>query len=127
MDVNMDSIMKKVAEYTKKLSGDVSLNTLFSPSFLIKHSQKHTAKEFFATAGIVSQDTFDAWRGTDAADDYVKTMTDFTSWNDMLSAASKIFAKKKQAALRDGTWIDESFNTGVLFKDIHVFLNFSVA
>lgn len=127
MGINMGSIQAKIQEYTRKLSGDVSLHRLFPCDFLSKHSQKENVESLFLPAGIVSQEAFDAWCGTETADAYIKQETDFESWDDMLSCATKIFLKEKQEALREGRWKDETFATGDLFKDIHIFLNFSAS
>ena len=45
----------------------------------------------------------------------------------MRDEAARIYAKKKQALMRDGSWTDETFDTGDLFQDIHISLNFGIA
>lgn len=127
MEPNMDSIQKKLIEYARALNGDVSLNNLFSDAFVQGCSKYSNIKELLTPAGITSQETFDAWCESDSADRYIRTHTDFSSWKEMRSAAAKQYAQKKQRQIREGIWKDETFDTGVLFDDIHIFLNFHVA
>ncbi len=119
------SIESKLREYAAKLGGNVSLNRLFPRSFVQRHSQFESIESLFSQAGIINQESFDAWHDSVGADSYISSKTDFDSWNEMLASAAKEFAKTKQIMLREGTWTDETFDSGILFDDIHIFLNFS--
>lgn len=129
--INMESIQKKILEYSKGLSGNVSLNRLFPSDFVKQWSQKPDIESLLRPVGIDCQEAFDEWHIAEGAeahfrDTYIKVETDFYSWNDMFSAAAKLYANEKRVAMKEGTWKEESFDSGVLFDDIHVFINFTV-
>lgn len=116
---NIDAIFNKaVSETLGKIDGDVSLDRLFSREFIKKHSSFSTIRELLSLANVHNQISFENWLPT--ADDFISSHTDFSSWSEMLSAATNEYANRKLKALRDGNFVEETFDSPDDFSNIHV-------
>lgn len=125
MGMSAEEIQESVAELAKRLSGKVSLSRLFPDEFIQDCSQAENIKAFLTPLNITSQETFDSWKDSELADFYIRQKTDFSSWGEMLNSTGMEYAEKKQHMLEDGTWVEETFDTGELLNDIYISLNFS--
>lgn len=119
-----DIIQKKLEEYSRKLSGDVSLKLLFPNEFIKMCSTYQSTESFFNDAGVYTQEDFEKFLLS--PDEFVRNNTIYENWQHMLDTAAKRFAKKKQQLLRDNAWIDETFDSPHPFDNIHIPLNFTV-
>ncbi len=122
----MESIMKKIEKASKALSGDVSINTLFPADFVQRHSSFSDIQALLTPAQIVDQSSYDTWTNGEP-DEYIKNSTDFSSWGEMFTTAAKEFARRKQEMLRNGTWVEETFDSASSFYNICIHINFNVA
>lgn len=123
MSVNYDSINKKVSDYLKQLSGNVSLKKLFPDEFIISHSKYSNIFDFLAPTEVTDQKSFDLWVET-TADEYVKSHTDFDSWNEMCKTAAIAFMNIKKQMIKDGTWEDETFTSEPTLTNICIHIGF---
>jgi hypothetical protein len=89
---------QKLAQRAKYLAGDseVPFNTLFTQSFMAKHTPYESIDEFLDNSGldISSNDDFDNIP-QEKLDEYVKKVSDFNSWEEMFGAASDEYIFKK--------------------------------
>lgn len=123
MSISSDSIQKKIQEYMRSLSGDVSIKLLFPDPYIKDCSNYTSTRDFFADANVNNQDDFEKWL-ENGADEFIAKNTSYNCWDDFLDDAAKIFVKKKQDLLRKKKWKNEKFNSDDDFENIHYYLNF---
>ena len=99
--IDNESLQKIIEEYTKKLSGPVYIDRLFTPEFIMAHSNYKSAEELFALAGINDHITFSTWVNDDP-DRLIRKETDFESWELMLQTAGLALILKRQELLQNG-------------------------
>lgn len=73
-----------------------SLTDILTPQFISNHTRFQGAEEFFGASGfkIESQADFEAI-SEEKFDDFVRSVSSFTSWREMLNTAGAAWAKKK--------------------------------
>lgn len=118
MNINMDSITRALQSFADGLSGKASLSRLFPDDFVQNWSDFRSISELLSPVGFTDQSSFDEWYESDASDEYIRKNTGFDSMDEMVNRAGKIFALGKKLQLGDGTWKEETFDTGDIFKDI---------
>lgn len=89
----LDKLQKKVNE----LSGtnQVGLSELFNPVFMQKNTKFGNVEEMFEKSGLEIGSREDIEKNQKAWDEFVKTNTNFTGWEEMLRVASQEWIKKK--------------------------------
>ena len=96
---NVIDKLKELSRKAKEFDGEhaVSIPELLSPAFLSKHTQFASADEFFGGSGI----DFDAQGGhavvlkTEEWNAYIRSISPFDNWSEMLQKASAEWATRK--------------------------------
>jgi len=96
-----DEFSKKLNDLAKKaeeLDGQhtVGLNELLTPSFVSKHTRFANADDLFEASGfkVESQEDFEAIPDAEW-DQFIRSVSSFSSWQEMLQAATEEWAAKK--------------------------------
>lgn len=97
----LDEFSRKLNDLAKKaeaLDGQhsVPVNELLTPSFISKHTRFSSAEEMFEASGfkVESQEDFAAIPDAEW-DEYIRSVSSFANWQEMLGAATKEWAAKK--------------------------------
>lgn len=100
MSDNLDDLANKLdtlSNKSKALAGNskIPANELFDKSFLTQHTNNRFSNfDEFMSAGNFSATSFDDIPQNDL-DSWVAQVTDFQSWQDMLSVAGKKYIARK--------------------------------
>lgn len=90
--------LNQMEKAAKDLDGthSVSFSELFSASFMAKHTDFKTFEDFMEAGGFHAETTAEFEAITDEPfDSHVATTTKFSSWEEMLKAATSEYVKKK--------------------------------
>ena len=97
----LDRLQRKLKDLGRKaqaLDGEhrVSVAELFPPDFMARHTDFQNAQEMFDKSGFEIESKEDFERITDAQwDSFIRPKTRFSSWKDMLTAATGEWTSKK--------------------------------
>jgi hypothetical protein len=90
--------LEKISDSAKKLEEkhQVPISELLTRSFLAKHSKFKDPQELFDKSGftINSEEDFKAIPDADW-DKYISSVSDFSSWKEMLQAATAEYVKRR--------------------------------
>ncbi|WP_196606606.1 hypothetical protein [Pectinatus frisingensis] len=97
---NVLNNLQKLADNAKKLDGthNVSFSELFTEAFMSKHTNQSSIEDFISEGGFVVNSAEDFKAIPDEEFDiHVKNNSDFDSWKEMYTKASKeyVIAKMK--------------------------------
>ena len=97
----LDQLQKKLKafqENAQKLDGQhhVPVTDLLTPAFMTRHTQFATADGLFETSGYKIESEKDlAAIPDDAWDEYIRSISNFSGWQEMISTASQIWVVQK--------------------------------
>lgn len=97
----LDEFSKKLNDLAKKAKAidgqhNLPMNELLTHSFISKHTRFGSAEEMFESSGfkVESQEDFAAIPDAEW-DEYIRSISSFTNWQEMLGVATKEWAAKK--------------------------------
>ena len=92
----MDEFEKQLKKLEKQaneaVEGEVNINQIFTDEFMRENSKAENFQSFIAACPVKEDIKNIEQLNTPEMDDYVKTETEFDSWQDMLQAASTNYA-----------------------------------
>lgn len=97
----LDKLQRKLTELSnnaRKLNGahEVPVTELLSRAFLSKHTRFSSAEELFENSGFRIDDAEDFKAiPDDEWDTYIRSISRFSNWKDMMTAAAGDWMKKK--------------------------------
>ncbi len=96
-----DKLQKEIDKLSRNLAAfngehKIPVNDLLTPSFLMAHTTKSSAQQLFEDSGfsIDNQDDLEAISESDL-DTYIRSISNFSGWKNMLARAAEIWAKNK--------------------------------
>jgi hypothetical protein len=93
---NLKRLLKDVEKKAKKASGAVSISELLNQEFMQANTKFKNLDEFFEKSPFEIENQADLKQVNEKElDQYVKDVTAFTSWEEMLSKAGALYMKKK--------------------------------
>lgn len=97
----LDEFAKKLDDLADRASAldgqhNVPMNELLTPEFVSKHTKFASADEMFDASGfkVETQEDFAAIPD-DKLDEFIRSISSFGNWSDMLREAGKVWAAKK--------------------------------
>lgn len=97
----LDELSKKLDQLSKNASEldgthNVSMTDILTPSFISKHTRFADADELFEASGFKcdTKEEFEAIP-EDKLDEFIRSVSSFESWQDMLGTAVQKWAAKK--------------------------------
>lgn len=87
---NLNDLSKHLQKKVKEASGNVSISELLNEGFMQKYTDFENSQEFFDKSPF-NFETQEEWDQIEEKekDDYVKSHTRFTTWNEMLQKAGQ--------------------------------------
>ncbi|WP_147369776.1 hypothetical protein [Bombilactobacillus bombi] len=88
--------LNKLQENAEKLSknNSIEFDKLFTKSFMTTHTSFSSIDELLKSAGIHNNEEFEKYP-SDKFDLFIKSNTNFNSWDDMLDSATSLFVKNQ--------------------------------
>lgn len=90
--------LRFIRENAGKIRGKVKLSELFNPTFMRNHTRLSDVREFFDNSGFKVATKADMRAlPDDTWNRYISSVSDFSSWRDMLCAATAEYIKSRLA------------------------------
>lgn len=95
---DLEEELQGLAERLERAGGEISMNELFTDSFMKSYTEFDSLDEFFAESPWVVESESDFENiPADEIDAYVENRTDFESWDAMLRAGGREYVFREAA------------------------------
>lgn len=92
----LDKLQRKLSDLAKLDKTKVPLTEFLTPSFVQRYTKFSTAEELFDASGFEVTNAEDFKKITDADwDSFISKVSNFQSWDAMLSKAAELWFQKK--------------------------------